>query len=102
MREAISPLDGRYAAKLEQNSQFFSEKALMYNRCKVELLYVLALDKTGLFTPLTTVEKNSIQDCMDNFTTADHQRIKEIERVTNHDLKACTFMAFWTYLGRCQ
>jgi adenylosuccinate lyase len=89
MREAISPLDGRYAAKLEQNSQFFSEKALMYNRCKVELLYVLALDKTGLFTPLTTVEKNSIQDCMDNFTTADYQRIKEIERVTNHDLKAC-------------
>lgn len=89
MEQAISPLDGRYAKKLEENSQYFSEKALMYNRCKAELLYVLALDKTALFTPLTVVEKANIQDCIANFTQKDYQKIKEIEQVTNHDLKAC-------------
>ncbi len=87
--DAISPLDGRYAGKLIPHRAYFSEKGLMYYRCKVELLYVLALDKTDLFAPLNATEKANIQDCMDNFTEADYVRIKEIESVTNHDVKAC-------------
>ncbi len=87
--DAISPLDGRYAGKLIPHRSYFSEKGLMYYRCKVELLYVLALDKTGLFEPLTDAEKANIQDCIDNFTQEDYARIKEIESVTNHDVKAC-------------
>ena len=87
--DAISPLDGRYAAKLNAQRPFFSEKALMYYRCKVELLYALALDEAGLFEPLTATEKNKIQQVIDHFTDEDYQRIKEIESVTNHDVKAC-------------
>ncbi|CAA6829305.1 MAG: Adenylosuccinate lyase (EC [uncultured Aureispira sp.] len=87
--DAISPLDGRYAGKLVPHRKYFAEKGLMYYRCKVELLYVLALDEAGLFAPLNTTEKANIQDCIDNFTDKDYQRIKEIERVTNHDVKAC-------------
>lgn len=89
MHHAISPLDGRYAAKLKQHADYFSEKALMYYRCKLELLYVLALDKTNLFEPLNEQEKENIKDCIDNFSEADYQAIKEIERTTNHDIKAC-------------
>ncbi len=87
--DAISPLDGRYANKLKPHRNYFSEKGLMYYRCKVELLYVLALDEAGLFEPLNPTEKANIQDCIDHFTDADYQRIKEIESVTNHDVKAC-------------
>lgn len=87
--KAVSPLDGRYANKLDKHSDFFSEYALMYYRCKMELLYILALDKTGLFAPLTDKEKANIQDCIENFTEADYQRIKDIEAITKHDVKAC-------------
>ena len=87
--DAISPLDGRYAGKLVPLRDYFSEKGLMYYRCKVELLYVLALDDAELFDPLNEKEKANIQDCIDNFTNDDYKRIKEIESVTNHDVKAC-------------
>lgn len=87
--KAVSPLDGRYASKLPNHGNYFSEYALMYYRCKMELLYVLALDKTGLFEPLNDTEKANIQDCIDNFTEKDYNRIKEIEAVTKHDVKAC-------------
>lgn len=87
--KAVSPLDGRYASKLPDHGKYFSEYALMYYRCKMELLYVLALDETNLFEALTANEKAKIQDCIDNFTDADYDRIKEIESVTKHDVKAC-------------
>ncbi len=87
--EAISPLDGRYAGKLIPHRNYFSEKGLMYYRCKVELLYVLALDEAQLFAPLKDNEKAKIQDCINNFTNEDYKRIKEIESETNHDVKAC-------------
>lgn len=87
--DAISPLDGRYAGKLVNHRNYFSEKGLMYYRCKVELLYVLALNDAGLFEPLEKFELDNIQDCIHNFTDEDYNRIKEIESVTNHDVKAC-------------
>lgn len=89
LHKAVSPLDGRYAAKLTKHGDYFSEYALMYYRCKVELLYVLALDETKLFPALSAAEKTAIQDCIDNFTEADYLRIKAIEDITKHDVKAC-------------
>lgn len=85
----ISPIDGRYAAKVEGLSDFFSEKALMHHRCKVELLYLLALNETGLFPPISSEEKSKVEATLKEFTEADYQRIKEIEHTTNHDVKAC-------------
>ncbi len=85
----ISPLDGRYGAQLHHLTAYFSEFALMQARCEVELRYVLALNKTGLFSSLTDEETQRITDAIENFSDADYQKIKEIESVTRHDVKAC-------------
>ncbi len=85
----ISPLDGRYANKLSDVAKVFSEKALMKYRCIVELKYVLALDKTKLFKPLSSEEIDSINATIAGFTDQDYIRIKEIEKTTRHDVKAC-------------
>jgi len=61
----------------------------MRARCQVELRYVLALDKTGLFTPLTLAEKQRIEDALQQFSDEDYQRIKVIENTTRHDVKSC-------------
>ncbi len=89
MYKAVSPLDGRYASRMTKHGDYFSEYALMYYRCKMELLYIIALDEAKLFAPLNAVEKANIQDCIDNFTENDYIRIKAIEEVTKHDVKAC-------------
>ena len=89
MYKAVSPLDGRYASRMTKHGEYFSEYALMYYRCKMELLYIFALDEAKLFAPLSSEEKEKIQDCIDNFNDKDYQRIKAIEDVTKHDVKAC-------------
>lgn len=86
---AISPLDGRYHAATARWGQFFSEFALMRARCEVELVYLLALDETGLFPPLTAEEKTRVGQARERFTEEDFARIKEIEGVIRHDVKAC-------------
>jgi adenylosuccinate lyase len=89
MTHTISPLDGRYGDRLQHLSAYFSECALMRARCQVELCYVLALDKTRLFMPLTLTEKQRIDDALQHFADEDYQRIKAIENSTRHDVKAC-------------
>jgi adenylosuccinate lyase len=89
MHKAVSPLDGRYASRMTKHGEYFSEYALMYYRCKMELLYILALDEAKLFAPLSAEEKTNIEDCIHNFTDNDYKRIKDIEDVTKHDVKAC-------------
>ena len=89
MTHTISPLDGRYGDRLQHLSAYFSEFALMRARCQVELFYVLALDKTGLFTPLISTEKQRIDDALQHFADEDYQQIKVIENTTRHDVKAC-------------
>ena len=85
----ISPLDSRYADRLERVAYYFSEEALMRSRCEVELRYVLALNQTGLFEALSKTELENINDCLSYFSDADYQRIKAIESTTRHDVKAC-------------
>lgn len=89
MEHAISPLDGRYAERLSHLSDYFSEFALMRSRCRIELLYVLALDSTRLFPPLTSDEKERITTALDLFSEQDYDQIKAIEATTRHDVKAC-------------
>jgi adenylosuccinate lyase len=85
----ISPLDGRYRTQLAELPEYFSEFALMRERCRVELAYLEALDAIGVFPALTPKEKGRIADARSAFSDADFDRIKEIERETNHDVKSC-------------
>ena len=89
MFKEISPLDGRYYDRLSHLGNYFSEFALMRSRVLVELRFLLALDESGLFEKFTSEEIDKIQFYLDNFSEADYQRIKEIEKTTNHDVKSC-------------
>jgi adenylosuccinate lyase len=89
MFKEISPLDGRYADRLSHLGNYFSEFALMRSRVLVELRFLLALDESGLFKKFTEKEIKIIQFYNDKFSEADYQRIKEIEKITNHDVKSC-------------
>ncbi len=89
MYDEISPLDGRYKDRLAGLGDYFSEFALMRARCEVELRYLLALDKTGLFEPLEEEERGRIGELLSSFDREDFKRIKGIEKGIGHDLKAC-------------
>lgn len=91
--QAISPIDGRYASKTEALVPFFSEAALIIYRVKVEIEYFIALCELPL-PQLTGVNKNIFTDLRDiyqNFTIEDAQAIKDIEKITNHDVKAVEY-----------
>lgn len=92
--QAISPIDGRYHSKTQQLSAYFSEYALIKYRVWVEVQYLLALKEELNLPELVDLDKEKIkalqQTCAD-FTIADAQRIKEIERTTNHDVKAVEY-----------
>ncbi|MDE6304144.1 MAG: adenylosuccinate lyase [Paramuribaculum sp.] len=91
---AISPVDGRYRSKCDRLAEYFSEFALIRYRVRVEVEYFIALcqlplpNLQGVLTP-DTAEK--LRDIYKNFTEADALRIKEIESVTNHDVKAVEY-----------
>ena len=89
MTHPISPLDGRYADRLQAHQAYFSEFALMRARCEIEVRYLLALDEARYFEPLTEEEKRRIYDLIANFSDADYAAIKDIESRTRHDVKAC-------------
>ena len=85
----ISPLDGRYRKRLAELPAYFSEFALMRARCEVELAYLEALDRTGLFPALSDEERERIERTRSSFSDGDFQRIVEIDREIDHDVKAC-------------
>lgn len=91
--QAISPIDGRYAAKTNSLIPFFSEEALIRYRVLVEIEYFIALVELPL-PQLTDFDKNLIEKLRTlhtEFTSEDAQRIKETEKVTNHDVKAVEY-----------
>ncbi len=90
MLTAISPIDGRYANKTESLKNYFSEFALIKYRVQVEILYFLELGKLGL-VKIPATKTKSIEKIFVHFTEADAKRIKEIERTTNHDVKAVEY-----------
>lgn len=90
---AISPIDGRYRAKCAELDNYFSEFALIRARVKVEIEYFIALCEAGI-APLEKVRAAvflKIRDIYNNFSLDDARRIKEIESITNHDVKAVEY-----------
>lgn len=90
---AISPIDGRYRNKVETLEKYFSEKALINYRVRVEVEYFIALCNIPL-PALKDFDKNKFEDLRNiyiNFTTEDAQRVKDIEKTTNHDVKAVEY-----------
>jgi len=90
---AISPIDGRYRDKTGELSAYFSEYALIRYRVKVEIEYFIALCETGI-EPLHQVDQALFDDLRQlyrNFSGSDAQQVKEIEKITNHDVKAVEY-----------
>lgn len=90
---AISPIDGRYRSKTVSLSPYFSEEALIRYRVLVEVEYFIALCELPL-PQLATVSKSSfdsLREIYNNFSAIDAKRIKEIEKTTNHDVKAVEY-----------
>lgn len=90
---AISPVDGRYRSKCQQLAEYFSEYALIRYRLRVEVEYFIALASIPL-PQLATVNPDifeSLRDIYRRFSLEDAARVKEIESVTNHDVKAVEY-----------
>lgn len=90
---AISPIDGRYRGKVEILENYYSEYALIRYRVKVEIEYFIALCKLPL-PQLASVDHalfGELRDIYTKFSVDDAQRVKDIESVTNHDVKAVEY-----------
>jgi len=90
---ALSPLDGRYAAKLASLRPLMSEQGYMHRRVQVEVAWFIALSDAGFdeFKPLTPGARTYLLGLVKNFSEADGEAIKAIEKTTNHDVKAVEY-----------
>ena len=90
---ALSPLDGRYAAKLAQLRPVMSEQGYMHRRVQVEIAWLIALSDCGFaeFKPLSPGARTYLLGLVKHFSEADGEAIKAIEKVTNHDVKAVEY-----------
>ena len=87
---AVSPIDGRYRSKTEVLATYFSEYALMKYRVRVEIEYFIALCELPLpqLQGFDATLFPRLRSLYTEFSEADAQRVKDIESVTNHDVKA--------------
>ncbi|NYE63282.1 adenylosuccinate lyase [Duganella sp. 1224] len=90
---ALSPLDGRYAGKTDLLRPILSESGFMHHRVKVEIAWLQALSQAGFaeIKPFSAAANALLDKLAADFTEADAARIKEIEAVTNHDVKAVEY-----------
>ena len=90
---AISPMDGRYRSKVDELAQYFSEYALIKYRMHVEMSYLKALCDLPLpqLKHVNRDDLNALQERVEDFSMDDAMKIKEIERTTNHDVKAVEY-----------
>lgn len=90
---ALSPLDGRYASRGTALREYLSEAGFMAHRVEVEVSWLIALSDAGLpeLAPFSEQARQKLGNLVENFTEADAERIKEIERTTNHDVKAVEY-----------
>lgn len=94
MITSISPIDGRYASKVAELTECFSEYALVRNRVRVEVLWLMALcAEAGIpeCRTLNAEEQNLLTGIVDDFTPQEAEKVKTIERTTNHDVKAVEY-----------
>lgn len=91
--KAISPIDGRYKSKVTPLISYFSEEALMKYRVRIEVEYFIALATLPLpqLKSIPTTKLEALRNIYLEFTTEDALAIKEIERTTNHDVKAVEY-----------
>ena len=92
---AVSPIDGRYRGKCESLAKYFSEGALIKYRVRVEVEYFIALsERLKTLRPQLAIvasKAEALRDIYRTFSDADAQAIKDIEKVTNHDVKAVEY-----------
>ena len=90
---ALSPLDGRYAGRLAPLRPFMSEQGYMHRRVQVEIAWFIALSDAGFdeFKPLSPGARTYLMGLVKNFNEEDAVAIKEIEKTTNHDVKAVEY-----------
>jgi adenylosuccinate lyase len=90
---ALSPLDGRYAAKVSALRPLLSEFGLMHRRVQVEVEWFIALSDAGLpgFAPFSEASRGLLRGVVARFSESDAQGIKDIEKTTNHDVKAVEY-----------
>jgi adenylosuccinate lyase len=90
---ALSPLDGRYGAKTDKLRPILSEAGFMHHRVKVEIAWLQALSQAGFaeIKPFSSEANAHLDKMAAGFSEADAARIKEIEAVTNHDVKAVEY-----------
>ena len=93
MLNAISPIDGRYRSKVETLANYFSEEALIKYRVLIEIEYFIALCEIPLpqLKNFDSVLFKDLRSIYENFSTKDAQAIKDIESITNHDVKAVEY-----------
>jgi len=95
IENAINPLDGRYFDKTRALAPYFSEEALMKYRVKIEAEYLIALSENKIsnkiFRKFTPNEIKIIKNLYEKFDEISYKKIKEIERATNHDVKAVEY-----------
>ncbi len=101
---ALSPLDGRYAARLNALRPLLSEFGLMHRRVQVEVEWFVALSDAGFaeFAPLSAEARAFLRGLVSGFSEADAQAIKDIERTTNHDVKAVEYWLKRRFEGRAE
>ena len=93
MLKAVSPIDGRYQSKTNNLGEYFSEFALIKYRVFVEIEYFKSLTNLGLsqLSGINPAVLKSLDTIMDAFDESEAQKIKDIEKVTNHDVKAVEY-----------
>ncbi len=99
---ALSPLDGRYAAKLASLRPLLSEFGLMQRRVQVEVEWFIALSDAGFaeFAPLPSAARDMLRAKVAGFSLDDAQAIKDIEKTTNHDVKAVEYWLKRQFAGQ--
>jgi len=90
---AVTPIDGRYISKTSSLQSYFSEAALIKFRVKVEIEYFIALCNSSILqlNHFPAEKFSNLRDLYTNFSEGDAQRIKDIESITNHDVKAVEY-----------
>ena len=91
---AISPVDGRYRKVTEKLADYFSEQALIRYRIRVEVEYFIALAELPLpqLAGIDPAALHALRSLYEEFSPSDAERVKEIESVTNHDVKAVEYI----------
>jgi adenylosuccinate lyase len=101
---ALSPLDGRYAAKVAPLRAMLSEYGLMHRRVQVEVEWFIALSDAGFteFKPLSQAARGLLRGLVTRFSEDDALAIKDIERTTNHDVKAVEYWLKSRFAGHAE